>query len=84
MFDALAFGSEACWAVEPVHGAVEGLVGPAKRLTSSIFFGQPLASAAWTVSFSVVLCVVFDQLTLCFAISSRTSGTRSTGTSIAV
>ena len=30
------------------------------------------------------LCGVLDQLTLCFAISSRTSGMRSTGTSIAV
>ena len=46
---------------------------------------QPrLARLLGTVSFSFVLCVVLDQLTLCFAISSRTSGTRSTGTSIAV
>ena len=28
MFDALAFGREAFGAIEPVHGAVEGLVRP--------------------------------------------------------
>ena len=30
MFDAFPFGREACWAIESVHGAVEGLVRPAK------------------------------------------------------
>ena len=56
---------------------------PGQQQAQQVTKGQ-LASAARTVSFSVVLSVVFDQLTLCFAISSRTSGTRSTGTSIAV
>ena len=40
--------------------------------------------SAAPISCNVLLCDVRDQLTLCFAINSRTSGMRSTGTSIAV